>query len=392
MVPQVITRLKNRLVFAILTGFSSLAYATEDKPARYDFPTPVTEMARTQLSLHHLSLWICLAIALVVFGFMFYSMYAHRKSRGAVPAEFHENTTVEVLWTVVPFTILIAMAIPATKSLIDYENSTGSDMTVKVIGHQWYWEYEYVDPNTPDKDLNKPSKLRYKSNILPEHKEASLRNKDVKNIKNYLLEVDEPLVLPVNKRVRFLFKSEDVIHAWWVPQFGVKKDAIPGGYVTNAWTKVDKEGTYRGQCAELCGTYHAYMPIVVKVVSETEFTEWQTRKVKELSAGTSFSATSASKEELMTLGKKSYETSCGGCHGMKGEGVGKTFPPLAGNAVANGDAKKHIDAVLKGRPGTSMGSFKSLSDSELAAIITYERNAWGNKGSVVQPAQVKAAR
>ncbi len=379
--------IKDKLGLTALLVFSGSALADVDpyvgNGATYDFPDPVTPLARTALNQHHESFWICVAIAVVVFGVMIYSLFAHRKSRGVTPATFHESTTVEVLWTIVPFVILAVMGASATKSLIEYEDTSGSEMTIKVTGKQWYWVYEYVDgKNTP---LSKKGKVRFESHINADHKKASLNNLDVTKIKNYLVDVDKPLVIPIKTRIRFLLKSDDVIHSWWVPKFGVKKDSIPG-YVNSTWAYVEKEGTYRGQCAELCGTYHAYMPIVVKAVSQAEYGKWYTAQ----KSGAGKVKIGTSKAALMKAGEKIYATKCAACHQAEGQGLGKTFPALKGNAMVNGPALEHITMVLKGKG--AMPKFDDMSDAELAAVITYERNSWGNKASVVKPADVKKAR
>ncbi len=355
---------------------------------KLNFQEPVTALGQEIFDLHMLVFWICVWIAVAVFAVMFYSMYAHRKSRGAVSADFHENTTVEIIWTIVPFIILLSVAIPATSTLIDIEDASDSDLTIKVTGLQWKWKYEYDADGTP---------VSFISSLNPEHKLASARNSgvDVTKIKNYLLEVDNMMVIPVNKKVRLLVTSDDVIHSWWVPAFATKKDAIPG-YVNEIWTKVEKVGIYRGQCAELCGKDHAFMPIVVKVVEEAEYNTWlAARKVEAVAAAAEAASDKVwSKEELIARGEKIYmgKGGCFGCHGANGEGVA-VFPKLAGSAIATGPAEGHIDIVKNGKPGTAMAAFSSqLNDLELASVITFERNSWGNTASVVQPADIKAAR
>jgi cytochrome c oxidase subunit 2 len=330
--------------------------------------------------------WICVVIAVVVFGVMFYSMYAHRKSRGAVAADFHENTKLEIIWTIIPFVILISMAIPATSALINYENTADADITVKVTGMQWKWKYEYTGEGEGVSFISALSADHYKARS----------GGDVKSIENYLLEVDNELVLPVGKKVRFLITADDVIHSWWVPALATKKDAIPG-FVNETWTKIDKPGTYRGQCAELCGKDHAYMPIVVRAVEEKDYKMWlaDAKTAAAAAAAEAASDKEWSKDELMAKGQEVYagKGGCFGCHGMNGEGVA-VFPKLAGTAIANGDdASAHISTVVHGRPGTAMAAYASqLNDLELAAVITYERHAWGNNGSIVQPKDIKSAR
>ena len=355
---------------------------------KLNFQEPVTELAQEIFDLHMLVFWICVWIAVAVFAVMFYSMYAHRKSKGAVAADFHENTTVEIIWTIVPFIILLSVAIPATSTLISIEDTSDADLTIKVTGLQWKWKYEYDADGTP---------VSFISSLQADHKAASARNSgvDVTKIENYLLEVDNMMVVPVNKKVRLLVTSDDVIHSWWVPAFATKKDAIPG-YVNEIWYKVEKTGIYRGQCAELCGKDHAFMPIVVKVVEEAEYNTWLAAKKVEAVAAAAEAASDKvwSKEELIARGQQIYmgKGGCFGCHGANGEGVA-VFPKLAGSAIAIGPAEGHIDVVKNGKPGTAMAAYGSqLNDLELASVITFERNSWGNNASVVQPADIKAAR
>lgn len=385
-----VSNLKNpvaRLLGPVLMLFAGAASAE----LQFNFQDPVTPIARDIYGLHMLIFWICVVIAVVVFGAMFYSIYAHRKSRGAVAAEFHENTKLEFLWTIVPFAILVAVAIPATKTLLELEDTSDYDLTVKVTGMQWKWKYEYVDGDGDD-----GNNVSFIANLAAEHNEARRANSgvDVNTIENYLLETDSELVLPTNQRIRFLITSDDVIHAWWVPAFGVKKDAIPG-YVNEIWTQIEQPGTYRGQCAELCGKDHAFMPIVVRAVEEQDFQNWLAQKQTAAVAAAAEAASDKvwEQEELMARGEKVYQASCAACHGANGEGSGP-FPALKGSAIATGPVAGHMDIVLNGKPGTAMAAFGGqLNDLELAAVITYERNAFGNEtGDLVQPADVKAAR
>ncbi len=355
---------------------------------KLNFQEPVNQLGQEIFDLHMLVFWICVGIALVVFSVMFYSMIAHRKSKGAVAADFHENTTVEVIWTIIPFIILISVAIPATSTLIKIEDTGDADITIKVTGLQWKWKYEYDADGTP---------VSFISSLHPDHNKARAVDSgiDVTKIENYLLEVDNMMVVPVNKKIRLLVTSDDVIHSWWVPQFATKKDAIPG-YVNETWTSVDKPGIYRGQCTELCGKDHAFMPIVVKAVEENEYNAWLAAKKTEAVAAAAEAAADKvwSKDELVARGQEIYmgKGGCFGCHGANGEGVA-TFPKLAGSAITIGPDAAHIDVVVNGKPGTAMAAYgNQLNDLELAAVITYERNAWGNAASVVQPADIKAAR
>ena len=343
----------------------------------------VTSVSRNIYGLHMLIFWVCVAIAIIVFGVMIYSMIFHRKSRGAVASNFHESTTIELLWTLVPLAILIAIAVPSTKVLIDLENTDEADMTVKITGYQWKWQYEYIDQG-----------VSFFSNLTETNKKATTDDASRDKMKNYLLEVDNHLVLPVGKRIRFLMTSNDVIHSWWVRALGVKQDANPG-FINDAWAKIDKPGIYRGQCAELCGKDHGFMPVVVEAVSEADYTTWIADQKEKQQAVAAASGKEWSPEDLMAQGQKVYSSSCASCHGVTGAGIPGVFPALTGSAIAiNSDPKAHIDVVLNGKAGTAMQAFgKQLSDSDLAAVITYERNALGNKvGDVIQPSTIKSAR
>ena len=364
----------------ILSLFSTLASADY----AYNFQRPVTPTAREILGLHNLIFFVCVGIFIVVFGMMFYSIFAHRKSRGHKAAKFHESTTVEIIWTAIPFFILVAMAIPSTATLLRMEDTkTDADLVVKITGHQWKWQYEY-----PDQDIS------YFSTLATPRDQ--IENKAPKG-EHYLLEVDKPLVLPVGKKVRFLITAADVIHSWWVPQFGVKTDAIPG-FINESWARIEEPGTYRGQCAELCGKDHGFMPIVVQAVSDEDFAKWVSVQKAQALASAADSNKVWTKEELLTRGGKAYATDCQACHGPEGKGLPNTFPALAGSVIANGPVDVHIKTVLHGRASgkfpVHMPAFAAqLNDTDIAAIITFERNSFGNKtGDVIQPSQVKALR
>jgi cytochrome c oxidase subunit 2 len=372
---------KGLVLLGLLLGGTSSALAEY----KLNFQEPVNAIGREIYDLHMLVFWICVAIGIVVFSMMIISIIRHRKSKGAVSSDFHESAKVEVLWTIVPFIILIAVAIPATSTLLKIEDTSNADLTIKVTGLQWKWKYEYE---------NGVSMI---SSLHADHNKARQLGSgiDVTKIDNYLLEVDNEMVIPVNKRVRFLLTSDDVIHSFWVPKFAVKKDAIPG-YVNEAWTMSEKTGTFRGQCAELCGKDHAFMPIVVKVVEQAEYDTWLAMKKTEADAAAAEAASDKiwSKDELMAKGEAVYngKGGCFGCHGANGEGIA-VFPKLAGSAIAIGPAAAHTDIVVHGKPGTAMAAYANqLNDLEMAAVITYERNSWGNNASIVQPADVKAAR
>ena len=340
-----------------------------------------TEISGQVYDLHMLMFSICVGIAVVVFGIMFVSMYLHRKSRGAKPANFHESVKVEIAWTVLPFLILIFMAVPAAKTLLAMEDTTEPDMTVLVTGSQWKWHYKYMDRD-----------VEFYSLLATQREQID--NRYAKG-ENYLLEVDRPLVIPTGQKVRFLVTSDDVIHSWWVPDFAVKKDANPG-FINEAWTRVDEPGIYRGQCAELCGKDHGFMPVVVIAkepaayeawVSEQESIRQQAREEEQR-----LLAMNMSMEELMTEGERVYNATCAACHMPNGEGLPGVFPALKGSPMALNDMQGHIDIVLNGKTGTAMQAFgKMLSLKELAAVITYERNAWGNNtGDMVQAKDVNA--
>jgi|TARA_B100000446_G_scaffold46347_1_gene42644 cytochrome c oxidase subunit 2 len=325
---------------------------------------------------------ICCVIGVIVFAIMFWALIHHRKSKGAVPAQFHESTKVEILWTAIPFVILIVMAIPATKTLIAMEDASKADLTIKITGSQWKWHYEYMG-----EDVEFYSML-----ATPQNEITNLADKNP----NYLLEVDKPLVLPINQKVRFLMTSDDVIHSWWVPDFAVKKDANPG-FINETWTNINEVGTYRGQCAELCGKDHGFMPVVVEAKTEEDFKTWlaeaKQAKQKAAAADAALLDQVVPKEELMALGEQVYMASCAACHQPTGLGLPGVFPALKGSPIVIGDIKGHIDILLHGKPGTAMQSFaKQLSIKQIAAVITYKRNAWGNDtGDVIQPSEIQAA-
>ena len=334
----------------------------------------VTDMSNGIYDLHMLILNICIVIGILVFGVMFYSMYKHRKSRGYEPATFHESTTLEIIWTAVPALILIAMAWPATNTLIEqYDKAEDADMTVMITGYQWKWKYDYLD-----------SDVSYFSNLRTSRDE--INNIEEKG-EHYLLEVDEPLVIPIHKKVRFLITANDVIHSWWVPALAVKQDAIPG-FINSAWTIINEEGVYRGQCAELCGRDHGFMPIVVNAVSETEFVSWKSEREAQAAALTKLIQQEMSIDQLMAEGQSVYQKNCVACHGGAGEGgVGKK---LAGGVVPTGPLNDHLGVMVNGVPGTAMQAFGAqLNEIELASVVTYVRNTWGNNmGDSLQPVDV----
>jgi cytochrome c oxidase subunit 2 len=372
-------RKPNRTLTAAAAASSLLIAA--DAMAEYglNLPRGVTPISQEAYDLHTLILWVCVAIGVVVFGVMFISIVKHRKSKGAVPAQFHESTAVEIIWTIIPFLILVGMAIPATKALIAMEDTSDSDMTIKVTGYQWKWQYEYLDEG-----------INFFSNLsTPNDQIFDQADKD----EAYLLEVDNPVVVPANRKVRLLITAADVIHAWWVPELGMKKDAIPG-FVNEMWFKIDEPGVYRGQCAELCGKYHGFMPIVVEAKSEADYNRWVADQKMASAAAVAESAREWDKGALLARGEEVYNTNCAACHQANGQGVPGAFPAIAGSAVAMGPLDAHLDIILNGKPNTAMAAFgPQLSDADLAAVTTYQRNAFGNDtGDVVQPSTVKAAR
>lgn len=342
----------------------------------------VTEISNTVYNLHMTILYVCIAIAFIVFSVMFWSLYKHRKSKGAVAATFHESTTVEIIWTAIPIMILIAMAIPSTQALIIMEDTEKADITIQITGSQWKWHYKYFDDD-----------IGFYSRLTTSQEEIT---NQVDKQPNYLKEVDNALVLPINKKIRFLITADDVIHSWWVPAFSVKKDANPG-FINEAWTRIDKTGIYRGQCAELCGKDHGFMPIVVKAVSEAKYESWlaDAKIAQQLAIQQEQDSLNStlSLNDLMTIGEKVYTSNCAACHQANGQGIPGAFPALQDSAVALGPVAKHIDIVLNGNSGTAMAAYRNqLTKKELAAVITYERNAWGNNtGDTVQPADVAAA-
>lgn len=345
----------------------------------YNLQVPASKVAHDVFDLHNLIMLVCLGIFVVVFGAMFYSLLKHRKSVGHKAANFHENTTVEVIWTVIPFLILMGMAYPAAKVVIDMKDTTSPDMTIKVTGYQWKWGYEYLNDD-----------ISFYSNLsTPREQIAGTADKG----EHYLLEVDEPMVVPVGKRVRVLITANDVLHSWWVPALGVKQDAIPG-FIRDGWFTADAIGTYRGQCVELCGKDHGFMPIVVEVVSEEDYRAWVEKKKSAARAAAADDGKSFDLASLVTRGEKVYQSNCAACHQADGKGLAGVFPAISGSKVATGPIADHINVVLNGRPGTAMAAFAGqLSDADIAAVVTYQRNAWDNKtGDLTQPAEIAAAR
>jgi cytochrome c oxidase subunit 2 len=376
---------KNFLWLAIGLLFSGFAVAEKSK---YNLTEGVTEFSKVAYDLHMIVLWICVIIGILVFGAMIYSMFAHRKSKGVTAAQFSHSTTAEIIWTIIPIVILVIIAFPSTKALIKMEAPTDAegnnivmDMTIKVTGYQWKWKYDYLDNG-----ISILSTLKADSNAARQANPTV----DLYEVENYLLDVDHPLVIPVNTNIRFLLTADDVIHSWWVPAFGWKRDAIPG-YVNEAWTNVKKTGTYRGQCAELCGKDHGFMPIVVIVKSKEEYATWVKEQKGEQVVAEVKNSTEWTQADLLTTGKTVYESQCVACHQASGKGMPPAFPALDGSAMVNGSVDENINTVVFGKPGTAMAAFGGiLSESDIAAAITYTRNAWGNTAKdSVQPKDVK---
>jgi cytochrome c oxidase subunit 2 len=363
--------------------FSPLSFAYSDMPGgpavrQLNFAAPVTKIMEDIHWLHWFMMIICTVIFVVVFGAMLYSIIKHRKSVGHKAASFHESTTVEIIWTIIPLLIVIGMALPATKTVVAMKDTTNADITIKAIGYQWKWGYEYIKGE--GEGINFLSTLS-----TPREQINNLEEKS----NTYLMEVDNEVVVPVNKKIRVITTADDVIHAWTVQGFGVKQDAIPG-FVRDTWFKAEKIGTYRGQCSELCGKEHAFMPIVVKVVSDADYSTWVSAKKKELAALADDPSKTYTLEELKDRGAKVYAANCSVCHQPNGKGGG-AFPALDGDKVVLGPKEGQYQILLKGK--NAMPSWGRLSDTELAAVMTFTRNSWSNKtGEVIQPSDFVAAR
>ncbi len=369
------------VALAVLAAVVAAAWLLLVAPAmtgnEINMPRGVTSQSATHYDLHMIVLWVTVVIGIGVFTVMFTSIVLHRKSRGYVAAKFSHSTRAEIIWTAIPVLILIAMAVPATTALVKMEDVSGTEMTVKITGFQWRWKYEYLD-----QDISFISTLDAASNA------ARQLDSDIEpeSVPNYLLEVDHPLVLPVGKKIKFLITADDVIHSWWVPELGWKRDAIPG-FINEAWTNIDEPGTYRGQCAELCGKDHGFMPIVIIALPEAEFEAWAEAQLADSRNQQQDVERLWTREELMQQGKSVYASACATCHQPDGQGLTPAFPALAGSKVATGPLDAHIDIVMNGRAGTAMSGWREkLSAADIATALTYTRNAFGNDtGDVVQP-------
>jgi cytochrome c oxidase subunit II len=373
--------------FAALMG-ATAARAVNDLPGgpavnQLDLHPAVTRIAEDQRWLHYYIMVFCAVIFVIVFAAMFYSIFKHRKSRGAKSANFHESVAVEIAWTVVPFIIVIFMALPATKTVVAMKDTTNADLTIKATGYQWKWGYDYLK--------GEGEGIGFVSTLDVTHREMSNSGKPPPT-DNYLLQVDNPLVVPVDRKIRIITTANDVIHAWMVPAFGVKQDAIPG-FVRDTWFRAEKTGDFYGQCAELCGKEHAYMPIHVKVLSQADYTKWVDGKKKELAAAADDPAKEWKLDDLVARGEKIYTNNCAVCHKPDGSGAGPIKALVGSPVVLDADNAKQIAIMLNGAANGAMPAWKQLSDTEIAAVVTFTKNSWSNKtGQIVQPKEVLAAR
>ena len=369
-------RINNHIVKIFVVLFSYTTDINADWSA-LNMTRGVTGVSNEVFELHMLIFWICVAIGVVVFGVMFYSMYAHTKKKNPVASTFHESTKVEIAWTIIPFLILIAMAIPASKTLVKIYDDEAGDINIQVTGYQWKWQYRYLEDDVSF-FANLSTDLDEIYNLVPKGE-------------NYLQEVDEMVVIPVGKKIRFLITANDVIHSWWMPAFAIKQDAIPG-FVNTAWTIVDEPGTYRGKCTELCGKNHGFMPIVVKAVEQEEYDQWINDKKQAAMKLAEQTTKNWTTEELIAKGQDVYAVNCVACHQTNGEGITGIFPALAGSDIVLNNKPRNIEILMEGVQGAAMNSFDYLSEVELASVITYTRQSWGNDakgdGTVVLPQDI----
>ncbi|NYT74951.1 cytochrome c oxidase subunit II [Halomonas sp. QX-2] len=358
-----------------LMAVSLAASGSQAQTNGWNMPVGVTDVSSDIYGLHMTIFWICVVIGLVVFGAMFYSLFRYRHSKGAKAAHFHEHTSVEVLWTAIPILILVGMAVPATATLKNMYDSSDAELDVMITGQQWRWRYEYLGED-----------VAFTSNMSTPRTQIS--GEETRG-EHYLLEVDEPLVLPINRKVRFLMTSDDVIHSWWVPDLAVKQDTIPG-FINENWVKINEPGIYRGQCAELCGIDHGFMPVVVRAVEEEEFDSWLAERKEAAEQEAMGVDREWAMDELVERGESVYQSICSSCHQAEGQGSPPAFPALANNEQLINDVDWHLDKVVNGVSGAAMPAFRStLNPVEIAAVVTYTRNAWGNDtGDVVQPSAV----
>jgi len=371
--------MKTKQLFASLL---LMAYGLGTAQADYtlNLMEGVTSISKDVYGLHMLVLWVCVFIGIVVFGAMFYSIYFHRKSRGYKASNFHESTKVEIIWTIIPTIILIVLAIPATKVMLEMDDTKDSEMTIKVTGWQWKWEYEYLD-----------SGIRFFSSLDEASNKARQLNSgiDPRTVPNYLLEVDKPLVVPINTKIRFLFTAADVIHSWWVPDLGWKKDTIPG-FINEAWTSVEKAGTYRGQCTELCGKDHGFMPIVVIAMEKADYAAWVIEQKGEVVAQAAAAEQDWTQEDLIAKGEKVYANNCASCHMADGAGMAGTFPAISNSPLVTGAIDAQVELMLNGK-GMMPAFGQMLDPVDFAAVTTFIRNGLGNAvGDSIQPSAIKS--
>ncbi len=369
------TTINKGLAAIFLTIFSSSSFAAWND---LNMTQGVTAISKEVFGLHMLIFWICVAIGIVVFGVMFYSMFAFTKKKNPNPSTFHENTTLELAWTIVPFLILVLMAVPASNTLTKIYDDTEGDINIQVIGYQWKWEYRYLEDN-----------IGFFSNLTTDLDEIYGRTPKGEH---YLEEVDEPVVIPVGKKIRFLITANDVIHSWWMPDFAIKQDAIPG-FINTAWTIVDKPGTYRGKCTELCGRSHGFMPVVVKVVPQEEYELWIASKKEAALKMAELTEKNWTAEELVQRGEGIYQKNCVACHQPNGAGITGIFPALAGSDIVLNNKSRHLEILMEGVQGAAMASYaKQLSEVDMAAVITYTRRSWGNAekgdGEIIVPKDI----
>ena len=381
-------RLSRRALALATVLASQAAMAVNDLPGgpavnQLNLHPAMSQIAREQYTLHNIVLIICVVIFLAVFGVMFYSILKHRKSVGHKAANFHESVAVEIAWTIVPFIIVIGMGAMATRTVVAMKDTSNADITIKATGYQWKWGYDYLK--------GEGEGIAFLSTLDTAHREMSNSGRPPAT-DNYLLKVDNPLVVPVDRKVRIITTANDVIHAWMVPSLGVKQDAIPG-FVRDTWFRADKTGDFYGQCAELCGKEHAYMPIHVKVLSHADYAAWVDGKRKELAALADDPNKVWTLADLSARGAKVYAANCAACHQASGKGAGPIKALDGSPVVLDSDKIREITVLLQGQNNGAMPAWKQLSNTELAAVITFTKNNWGNQtGQLVQPSEVEAAR
>ena len=371
-----IRKLVTKLALVTYSAIPLAVYSAENSD--YNMPVGVTEVSQSIFGLHMLIFWICVVIGVIVFSIMFWSMWKYRKSKGAVAADFDDHFWLEIGWTVAATAVLVWMAVPSTQVMVQAYDDAEGEINILVTGHQWKWHYEYME-----------DEVSFFSNLSTSQEQID--NKVPKG-EFYLSEVDEPLVIPINTRVRFLITGNDVIHSWWVPDFAVKQDAIPG-FINTAWTNVPEPGIYRGACTELCGIKHAFMPVVVRAVEREAYDAFIAEKVALAVAERMLTSKEWTKDELMERGEKFYVTNCVACHQANGKGIPPVFPALEGSEVALNDSEKHIEILMEGIQGSAMAAFgDSYSEVDIASVITYTRQAWSNgengDGVIVTPKDI----